>query len=138
MAAWLIRSTTTDPAPGQAASSAQQYQHARDTHEAISIGQELLSCGLLVAVCSGFEEDDSLHRDLDEDDAGFPGEESSTIVPGSTTAASSVAAGGGGVSSGATPIVEVASMKNSPHLTFSVMPGYIYRYDCYHCSRTLW
>ncbi len=31
-------------------------QFARDRFEACNIGQELLSCGLLVAVCSGFED----------------------------------------------------------------------------------
>lgn len=128
VAGWLMRSTTaslTDPAPGQASSTQQQYQHARDTHEAINIGQELLSCGLLMAVCSGFEEDDSLHRDLEDEEALAGLEEG-----GASVAASATAAGGAssGASSAGGAAGEVAPLKNSPHLVFSVMPGYIYRF----------
>lgn len=45
---WLIRSESTEE---------HQYQHAKDRNEACAIGQELLSCGLLVAVCSGLDND---------------------------------------------------------------------------------
>ena len=52
------------------------YQHARDRVEACSIGQELLNCGLLVAVCWGIDGEMDVNDDQvdatdanDDDDA---------------------------------------------------------------------
>lgn len=51
--AWLMRSATAD-------SAGEVDRHSTiDRVEACSIGQELLDCGLLEAVCSGFKDDET-------------------------------------------------------------------------------
>jgi hypothetical protein len=53
ISAWLMRSATADQASGV------DNQSVIDRTEACSIGQELLECGLLTVVCSGYRDDDT-------------------------------------------------------------------------------
>jgi hypothetical protein len=59
----------------QTVESTSYIETAKDRLEACKIGQELLSCGLLLVVCAGFieEEDEDRHRNIlfdDEDNNG--------------------------------------------------------------------
>lgn len=63
IAAWLIRSTSV--------AEVNVEQLASNRTEACAIGQELVTCGLLVAVCSGFiDEDHDMHHFENEHEKG--------------------------------------------------------------------
>lgn len=100
VAAFLIRSS--------ASGAEHQYQHAKDRFEACAIGQELLSCGLLVAVSSGYINEEEHHPAAHDDHDG------------------NHAAEGGDDKSTAQSDVAQRSMGGMP--VFSDMPGYIYRF----------
>lgn len=101
IAAWLIRSTS-------AAGSEAVITQANNRAEACAIGQELVRCGLITAVSSGFHDDE---HDLDVDHA--------VDADNITTDRSSIITGTTGKGSKAISLEELNK--------FSDLPGYIYR-----------
>lgn len=69
--AWLISSEdigASSTAPSSTSSASTPFKHAKDRAEAKAIGQELVTCGLVIPVCVGFQ-----NEEKNEDD--FEGEE---------------------------------------------------------------
>lgn len=118
VAGWLMRNTNTGAA---AETSAQAI--ARDRTEACTIGQELLSTGLIIPVCAGFDEDHDSALDAEvQPHDGLGGVD--------TAFAASFSAPGGNASGPNSPFFSEASPRYNREvfMRFSVMPGYVYRF----------
>lgn len=135
VAGWLIRSD---------GSQEHQYQHARDRSEACTIGQELLSCGLLLSVSCGFDEedvkdhryDDADSEGEDEDDNDNIGLTSEQVKKDNTKGSPKREKPGSSTQVAEKKFFPSFSTKETlqqnlvflPVLPFSDMPGYIYRF----------
>jgi hypothetical protein len=99
IAGWLIRSTSAAP-------DVNLEKTASNRAEACAIGQELVSCGLILTVCGGFIEDD---HEMDMDAADFEATDRSSMMQLK-----------------AAP--KVHTFKPEDFSKFSDMPGFIFRF----------
>lgn len=130
--------TTTDNSATASSSNApsnttETYEVARDRFEACHIGQELLSCGLLLPISLGFASDDDPHAhdddynfDVDDDITGGLLTSSSKKVKPNTTTSTGPSGGSGNNSADSDPNKHSQGKDFLP--TFSDLPGFIYRF----------
>jgi hypothetical protein len=103
IAGWLIRSTSASP-------EVNVEQQANNRAEACAIGQELVICGLILPVSSGFIEEDPHEHDLDNYEAATTDRSSVMQMKGQPSKSVST------------------NSSNEEYSKFSDMPGYIYRF----------